>query len=497
MPMENVFTNLREYKSTYKCEYLIIGTGPGGSVAGEMLARAGKDVVFLEGGGYYPRGSYTEDISEMTCRLYRDCGVSPFIGVPSIAFVEANCVGGGSVINGGLLWRTPSWILEEWKEKYGLLGYDEKALAVHFESIEDVLSVTRQRLDTDSNLDSVALAKGANKLNWKYVMVPRAVKNCRNKNFCPTGCISGAKQSMLETYLPTAVRNGSRIFANLRAKRIDHSNGKATKVVTETTGTHNKKQVEFQFDKVVLACGAIQTPHLLRRSRLAKSAGSKLEFHMNLKIVARFKDPVFAENGTMFTVQVQEFEKEGTLFMASNMRPHYMAMTLSHYGNRVINEVLGDYDCYALYAAMIRPQSKAHIVSHLGDSSFVWYKLDQTDIPLIKKSLRQAVELLFASGAVELYLPITGINPIKSLEGFDRVVDGVGVKNFEIVSVHAMGSCPMGVSPRASVVDQNGKVWGLGNLYITDASVLPSNIGESPQGTIMAFASEIMNRHLH
>ena len=34
------------------------------------------------------------------------------------------------------------------------------------------------------------------------------------------------------------------------------------------------------------------------------------------------------------------------------------------------------------------------------------------------------------------------------------------------------------------------------NIYITDASVLPSNIGESPQGTIMAFASEIMARHL-
>jgi choline dehydrogenase-like flavoprotein len=34
------------------------------------------------------------------------------------------------------------------------------------------------------------------------------------------------------------------------------------------------------------------------------------------------------------------------------------------------------------------------------------------------------------------------------------------------------------------------------NILVTDASILPSNIGTSPQGTIMAFVHEIIHRHI-
>jgi choline dehydrogenase-like flavoprotein len=54
----------------------------------------------------------------------------------------------------------------------------------------------------------------------------------------------------------------------------------------------------------------------------------------------------------------------------------------------------------------------------------------------------------------------------------------------------------MGADTGKSVVDMEGRVWGFENLFLCDASVLPTNIGESPQGTIMAFAHEIIDRHL-
>ena len=59
-----------------------------------------------------------------------------------------------------------------------------------------------------------------------------------------------------------------------------------------------------------------------------------------------------------------------------------------------------------------------------------------------------------------------------------------------------MDSCPMGPDPTTSVVNLDGKLWNMNNILVTDASILPSNIGESPQETIMAFAHEIVNRHL-
>jgi choline dehydrogenase-like flavoprotein len=58
---------------------------------------------------------------------------------------------------------------------------------------------------------------------------------------------------------------------------------------------------------------------------------------------------------------------------------------------------------------------------------------------------------------------------------------------FSISSVHAMSSLPMGTSNK-NLVNTSGQLGNFKNLYVADASILPTTIGESPQGTIMAIA---------
>jgi choline dehydrogenase-like flavoprotein len=494
--MTNSILSRDDYiKKTYSCQYLIVGTGAGGSVAGALLAEGGHDVIFLEEGGYYPTESYTSDISDMTVKLYRNHGVFPFLGKPSIAFAEGCCVGGGTVINGGLIWRTPPWVLDEWRNDHGLIGYSQEDLTKYFETIEKDMHVIRHEIEEKENLDSQKLLRASEQLNWKYVLVPRAVKDCKNMNLCPTGCPSGAKQSALETYIPRAIKNDARIFPRCRAVKIIHSSGKAKKIIARIMGNESK-HIEILFDHLVLAGGAVQTPHLLSRSRISSLAGRNLQFHMNLKVVARFKDRVKAEQGTIFTVQVQEFEREGILITASNMKPHYLAMALSHYGNDVINSALDHYENMGIFAVMIRPKGIAHIISNFGDQPAVFYRFDPDDLSKIKVALRRTANLLFQGGAIELYMPIAGFEKITSLEGLDRKLERVQPGDLEIITVHVMASCPMGPNPATSVTDPDGKLWNMKNILVTDASILPSNIGTSPQGTIMAFAHEIINRHL-
>ena len=45
-------------------------------------------------------------------------------------------------------------------------------------------------------------------------------------------------------------------------------------------------------------------------------------------------------------------------------------------------------------------------------------------------------------------------------------------------------------------VNLDGKVWGMENILVCDASILPSCFGESPQETVMAFAHKIIKNHL-
>ena len=56
-----------------------------------------------------------------------------------------------------------------------------------------------------------------------------------------------------------------------------------------------------------------------------------------------------------------------------------------------------------------------------------------------------------------------------------------------MVSLHLLGTCPMGDDGRGAT-DSFGRVWGCEGLYVGDASVIPAAPGVNPQGSIMAFA---------
>ena len=145
---------------------------------------------------------------------------------------------------------------------------------------------------------------------------------------------------------------------------------------------------------------------------------------------------------------------------------------------------------------MVRPKSIAHI-RHIGDQPIVSYRFDPDDLAMIKNALRKTATLLFQAGAIELYMPVAGIGGVKSVNELDRKLEEATPGNLEIITVHVMASCPMGPDSSTSAVNPDGKLWNMENILVTDASILPSNIGESPQETIMAFVHEIINRHLN
>jgi len=484
-------------KSNYRCEYLVIGSGAGGSVAALELAEAGKNVLVIEEGFHLRTESFTSDISKMMNRGWRKNGITPFWGKPPIGFAEGMCVGGGTVINGGLLWRTPERILDIWQKSYGVKeGYTYQDLLPHFKKIENLLEVGFHQIDSD-NVDSDVLKNGCDLLDWKYVPVPRAGgESCVNANLCPTGCPTGAKKSTALTYIPKAMESGALLFSGCKAERIVHNGNKASAVIASLNSSRSRKQVKIYADYIFLAGGAIQTPYLLQNSKLAPNAGKKLEFHFNLKFVAEFDKTINAQKGTMFTYQVQEFMDSGLLIMASNYQPHYLAMTLSHFGNEIINDVMDKYANCGLYVAQIQPESKGRVISALKGSSFVTYKFDINDLKKIRDSIIKTSRLLFEAGAKKVYLPVVGTSPIIDNGMLENAVNSLTPGNIEIVSVHAMASCPMGDRGEA-VVGFDGKVHGIENLFITDASILPTNIGESPQGTIMALSHGILQRHIN
>jgi choline dehydrogenase-like flavoprotein len=57
-----------------------------------------------------------------------------------------------------------------------------------------------------------------------------------------------------------------------------------------------------------------------------------------------------------------------------------------------------------------------------------------------------------------------------------------------LFSAHQMGTCRMGSDPRGAVCDGAGEVFGVGGLFVADASAFPASSGVNPMLTIMALA---------
>src|SRR5438128_8235037 len=116
-------------------------TGAAGATAAARLRAAGLDVVMLEEGALHPTETFVTDPATMIRRLYRDAGTTMILGRPPIIFVEGRCVGGSTVINGGMSWPAPERVLAHWERDLGLPDAGPQAMEPYFAAAERILHV--------------------------------------------------------------------------------------------------------------------------------------------------------------------------------------------------------------------------------------------------------------------------------------------------------------------------------------------------------------------
>ena len=131
----------------------------------------------------------------------------------------------------------------------------------------------------------------------------------------------------------------------------------------------------------------------------------------------------------------------------------------------------------------------------------IHYTVDDHDFEAMKKGLIATTKILFAAGAKSLYLPSSNRIAIDAPEQIEPVIGGL--KNeparYKYTSFHPQGTCRMGRDPQTTVVNPYGETHDVKNLYVADASLLPTSIGYNPSETVYALASyisdQIVKRH--
>ena len=142
--------------------------------------RAGYDVLFVEEGGYHPTPSFNPYLSESIPRLYRDAGGTVIIGRPPIPYAEGRCVGGGTVVNGGMTWRPPEEVLLEWEKLTGQPDLGPRTMEALFDRVEERVHAKPQH-PASVGEDSRLLEEGAARLGWHYEPNRRAQDRPRSR----------------------------------------------------------------------------------------------------------------------------------------------------------------------------------------------------------------------------------------------------------------------------------------------------------------------------
>ena len=477
-------------------DVVIVGSGAGGAVAAKELAEAGLKVIVLEEGERFDRRDFTGSPPDRLRRFYRGNGLTFTIGVPTISLPIGRGVGGSTLINSGTCFRTPDFVLDSW-------GLDRDEMAPLFEEVEQVLNVTPVGADIMGPNGEV-MDKGRRELGYSGGPIRRNVRGCHGSGVCAFGCPLDAKLGMHVTYLPLAVRAGARIITGCRVDGLVLQGGHAVGVTgsvldPETGAVQGSSRFEVRAKRVVLAAGAVYTPNLLTRQRVANSSGQvgrNLRIHPGCGVLAVFDHDLYAWKGVMQSYYVDEKLRDGILLEATYPPPGvgYSAGGIGDKGIELKN-MLARYRQTAAAGLIISDTGTGRVRTAPGGRLLITYDLHKDDLRKTLEGIRLATEIYLAAGAEEVHTLLPGMPAVRRREELGSITEGGwSAADLKLSAYHPMGTCRMGKDPRSSVVDEVGRAHDLPGLVITDASVLPGSTYVNPQITIMALATRSARR---
>jgi len=475
-----------------ECGAVIVGSGAGGATMAAELAEAGVDVIVLEEGGYHPTESFAAGTGRALRTLYRDGGGGLAFGRPWVLYTEGRCVGGSTVVNGGMSWRTPARVLDRWAEQEGLRAIREQDLDPYFTAIESRLSVGLQDPETIGR-DSGLFKAGAEARGWNVIPNRRNQLHCAGTNNCSSGCPTGAKRSMLVTSVPRALSLGARVFADCRVDRVTRAGPGVTGVTGHVVrpGGRRGPRLTVRARTVIVAGGAVQTPALLMRSGLRSASGRlgrSLSLHPNAVVTAFFDEDVAGWQGVHQAFQVREFLSEGLLLTATNLTPPMLAAVLPAYG-RELGELMARYNHIVTAGPLVSDTGTGLIRNVPGLGPQVFYQLTDRDAAQVVRGVELTAQALLAAGARRVLLPFDGAPGVRGPDELRRLLARpVPKRSLQLFSIHLMGTARMSEDPGRGVVGSFGEFHGVPGLFVSDASVFPGPVGINPMETVIALA---------
>ncbi len=479
-------------------DVVVIGSGAGGAVAAYELSRSGAKVVVLEAGSYVPSSQFTERVSQTMLTMFEEGG-NQANATGDLVTLQGKCIGGSTVVNAAVCFRTPDAVLESWGSKYGLDNLAPEVLAPYFDRVERNLHIHTNGPE-EINRNGRLLSEGATKLGIPTAPLPRNVKDCALTGHCVAGCKVDRKQSMLVSYLPWASELGATILSGTRALSLEVTGRRVTQVnAVAIDGQGAQRPVSVRAGLVVAAAGAIQTPLLFQDNALGNSSGLvgyNYACHPSTFMLGEHEDIVDSWTGatvTTYAGNIEDPNATGSFLLEAGVGGPLAIATASDGGvGKQFTGFLERTRHMMACVTLIHDHNVGRVYRDDGRKR-IDYDLDDRDFASMKEAFRNAAKIYFAAGCERVYLPVARRTVIEREADVDSTIDALRNEKhqYKMYSYHPQGTMRMGRDPNESVVDPHGKMHDLDNVYVVDASLFPTSLLVNPQESVYAMASYI------
>jgi choline dehydrogenase-like flavoprotein len=485
-----------------EADVCIVGSGAGGGVIAGVLAGRGLKVCVVEAAGYFNESDFNQYELWAYENMYWRGGPNTTADFNVTVYAGAG-LGGGTVINWTNCLRTRPWVREQWAREHGLEGVDGPEFDRHLDAIFERLSVN----DRCSHLNGPQqrLAEAADALGWSFKTI---LRNADENRYDPTsaaymgfGDQSGSKLSTQKTFLQDAFDRGADIIVRCFVDRILLENGAAAGVegTWADPETGRSARVTVRAPQVVVACGALESPALLMRSKLGGPAvGNYLRLHPCTAIFGIYPDDQAAWWGPPQAGLVDQYASVeagyGFLVETTQYAPSLIGSALPFTSAREHKEMMEKVRRGATFIGLLRDHGHGRVeVDHDGQAVPYYSLDDELDVRNTKRAIDAQARLHAAAGAREIYPMASGAPRWRegddldsSIERWQRVPLAAG--GFRLFCAHQMGTCRMGDDPATSVANPWGELHDTKGVWIGDASAFPTASGTNPMVTIMALA---------
>jgi choline dehydrogenase-like flavoprotein len=481
----------RENSIPKNLEVAVIGSGAGGGIAANLLNQKYEVGIFDK--GHFPNGE-TNNETFGYHNFYETNAIQQTRGY-KVQLLAGMGIGGGTSINWTTSLRTPDNILSEWDALTQQNNY------FNSDSFNKSLDYICQNLNVDETNNKIPqkeikLAQGLELNKTSYKIIPRNTKNndCLESGFSTFGHSDDTINSSYKSWFSKDKFNEDNIYSNTQVKSLAISNGKATHVNVE----HNGQSYSVAVEKVILASGSLNTPKILLNSGYKnKHLGQHLKLHPVSGVAGKFSDLQNPWAGSMQGIYSDDnlFRKDNYGYLLEGL-PMHPSLFFPFFPNNQDNfaDFISSYNYWSGSIVLTSDTSSGSIINK--NPQHLWkYNLNNFDHGNLLHGIENLVKANFLAGAEEIMVATSPTMHWKresneDIESFIGKVRKVRNEPFRILlgSAHQMGTARIHPNPSEGVVDLNGKVHGLENVYITDSSTFPRCSGVNPMITIQAMS---------